>query len=200
MVCPSWWSDNLWSVLGVGGLHHYKLSLWIIVCRGGVFHYIFFPGVLSVTMPTLELCYFLCVEWVFVAIQGGRWYKGFLARITGVDFHCFRFRPKGCLDCSIAIQASSVLSGMLMFPVVCIMIVAMTSFTVWLSDVKWQETGFTPLRFLISAKCPRSRSLPLWLTYCRPHFKQLRTYIKFFVLQLKQPLMGTFCFVTWHLK
>ena len=60
--CPSWWSDNLRSVLGVGGLSYYKLSLWITVCRGGVFYHIFFPGVLSVTMPALELCYFFCVE------------------------------------------------------------------------------------------------------------------------------------------
>ena len=60
--CPSWCSDNLWSILVVGSLHHYKLPFWITACRGGVFYYIFFPGVLSVTMPTLELCYFLCVE------------------------------------------------------------------------------------------------------------------------------------------
>lgn len=87
---------------------------------------------------------------------------------------------------------------MLTFAVV-VTIVAVTSLTLWETDVKWRGTGFTSLRFLISAKCPLKSSLkvlPVCPMYCKPHFWHDSTYMAFLVLQLKHPLIGMFCFVT----
>ena len=85
-----------------------------------------------------------------------------------------RLSPNGVRVLSLFIHASSVRSLLLIFPVVCVRIIAVTSSMVWLAVVKWCETGFMTFPCLMSVKWALNRSLkvfPDWPTYCRPHFE-----------------------------
>ena len=84
-------------------------------------------------------------------------------------------------------NASSIPSRMLTFPVVCINFTAVTPLTVWLFVVKWREMGFITFPCLMSVRCALKRSLKVFpdcTTYCRPHLEQETRYITFLDLQL----------------
>ena len=61
-----------------------------------------------------------------------------------------RLSPFGMHDCNLAIQASSVLSLTLMFPLVDVTIIAERSFTLWLFVEKWRDTGLSAFSCLMS--------------------------------------------------
>ena len=85
-----------------------------------------------------------------------------------VDIHCIIFKPLGSLDCSFAIQTSSVLNLTLAVLVVWVTAVTLTSFREWRSWLKWQVTGLYWLLDLMSKRCPLSRSFgvfPVCPTY-----------------------------------
>ena len=63
--------------------------------------------------------------------------------------------------------------------------------------MKWRETGLNAFPCLMSVKWALNLSLnvlPVWPTYWRPHFLQLKTYTTLFVLQFKRPWIGIDCF------
>ena len=95
---------------------------------------------------------------VFIALKGTHFGILFTACFTIVCFlhYCIRFSPDGCLVTSLLIQHSSVLRWKFTLSVVGTTIVAFTSFAVWLSAVKWRDTGLTLFPCLMSVKCPRS--------------------------------------------
>ena len=89
-----------------------------------------------------------------------------------------RLSPFGMRDCNLAIQASSVLSLTLMFPLVDVTIIAETSFTLWLFVEKWRDTGLSAFSCLISDRRFLNLSLNVlldWPTYCRLHLVQVMT-------------------------
>ena len=67
-----------------------------------------------------------------------------------VVVYWMRLSRFGMRDCNLAIQASSVLSLMLIFPLVDVTIIAETSFTLWLFVEKWRDTGLTAFFCLMS--------------------------------------------------
>ena len=91
--------------------------------------------------------------------------------------YCLKFKPRGALLLKLCITASSVLSRLFRFPVVCVKIVAKTLCTVWPLLVKWRETGLMTLPYLMSARWAWNISLnvlPVCPTYCSPHSLQDR--------------------------
>ena len=96
------------------------------------------------------------------------------------------------------IYTSSVRRRILTLLDVWVTMVAIKSSVEWLYDVKWRETGLNAFPWLMSVKWALNLSLnvlPVWPTYWRPHFLQLKTYTTLLVLQFKRPWIGIDCFV-----
>ena len=169
-----------------------KSLCFICVC----FDSIFFSGIYLVAVPALEFSSSLLVKCFHMSFKSCACCKGLLANVALKHYiYWMRLRPAGCLELKMLIYTSSVRRRMLTLLDVWVTMVAITSSVEWLYDVKWRETGLNAFPCLMSVKWALNLSLnvlPVWPTYWRPHFLQLKTL---FVLQFKRPWIGIDCFV-----